>query len=400
MAFATLLVFVALAAYVRAAPAAADPDIAICSDGTIVTSSVCCAFIPLAKDLQDNLFQNECGEDAHESLRLTFHDAIAISQSLGPTASGNSFISSVNAHEDFLVVEAHMLLFPLVEPEFAANNGIDDSVNNLLPFLAKYPAISAGDLVQFAGAVGLSNCPGAPPLEFLAGRPNAVAPAIEGLIPEPQDDVTSILARFADAGGFSPFEVVSLLASHSVARADDVDPTLEAAPFDSTPFTFDTQIFLEVLLAGKGYPGTSDNVGEVESPLPLTSGNDTGQLRLQSDFAIARDLRTSCFWQAFVDEQDLMAVSFQLAMAKLAVLGHNPDDLVDCSNVVPAPSCTVQRRREGFPATKSAKDLELTCLILPFPSLTTDPGATETLIPHCPDGSQDCTEIDFPGPAT
>ena len=74
---------------------------------------------------------------------------------------------------------------------------------------------------------------GAPQLEFLAGRPNATAPAIDGLIPEPQDSVTSILTRFDDAGGFTPFEVISLLASHTVARADHVDPTLDAAPFDS-----------------------------------------------------------------------------------------------------------------------------------------------------------------------
>ena len=51
-----------------------------------------------------------------------------------------------------------MLLFPTVEPNFSANNGISDSVNNLIPFLSKHP-VSAGDLVQFAGAVALSNCP-------------------------------------------------------------------------------------------------------------------------------------------------------------------------------------------------------------------------------------------------
>ena len=74
---------------------------------------------------------------------------------------------------------------------------------------------------------------GAPQLEFLAGRPNKTIAAVEGLIPEPQDSVSKILARFEDAGNFSPFEVVSLLASHSIARADKVDETIDAAPFDS-----------------------------------------------------------------------------------------------------------------------------------------------------------------------
>ena len=67
----------------------------------------------------------------------------------------------------------------------------------------------------------------------MAGRPNATAPAVDGLIPEPQNSITEILERFDDAGGFTPFEVVSLLASHTVARADHVDPHLDAAPFDS-----------------------------------------------------------------------------------------------------------------------------------------------------------------------
>ena len=79
---------------------------------------------------------------------------------------------------------------------------------------------------------------GAPRLEFLAGRPNHTIAAIDGLIPEPQDDVTKILERFEDAGGFTPFEVVSLLASHTVARADKVDETIDAAPFDSVSLAF------------------------------------------------------------------------------------------------------------------------------------------------------------------
>jgi manganese peroxidase len=61
-----------------------------------------------------------------------------------------------------------MLLFPTVEPNFSANNGIDDSVNNLIPFLSKH-AVSAGDLVQFAGAVALSNCPVSMPPKQLSG---------------------------------------------------------------------------------------------------------------------------------------------------------------------------------------------------------------------------------------
>lgn len=208
-------------------------------------------------------------------------DAIAFSSSLhkqGKNGGGGA--------------DGSMLVFPDVEPNFSANNGISDSVDSLLPFLAKHQQVTAGDLIQFAGAVGITNCPGAPRLQFLAGRPNATQPAPDGLIPEPQDAIEKIFARFADGGGFTPTEIVNLLVSHTVARADHVDPTLDAAPFDSTPFDFDTQVFLEVLLKGTGFPGTTNNTGELESPLPLGQDKNVGELRLQSDFALAHHPET------------------------------------------------------------------------------------------------------------
>ena len=77
--------------------------------------------------------------------------------------------------------------------------------------------------IQFAGAVGVSNCRGGPRLQFLAGRSNHSQVSPDGLIPLPEDSVDKILARMADAG-FSPSEVVDLLSSHSVAAQDHVDP--------------------------------------------------------------------------------------------------------------------------------------------------------------------------------
>lgn len=236
--------------------------------------------------------------------------------------------------------DGSMLLFPDVEPNFAANAGISDSVDVLLPVLAAHPDITAGDMIQYAATVAVGNCPGGPKLEFFAGRPNATQPGPDGLIPEPQDSVNKILARFDDAAGFTPDEVVALLSSHSIARADKVDTSVPAAPFDSTPFTYDTQFFLETLLKGTGFPGTPNNTGEVESPLPLTDGNNSGEIRLQSDFALARDPRTACTWQGFINQQQKMASAFAAAMAKLAVVGVDKSTLIDCSDVVPDPVST------------------------------------------------------------
>ncbi|KIJ54990.1 class II peroxidase [Sphaerobolus stellatus SS14] len=376
MGFASLISFVGLSV---AAVQAANFKRVACPDGkNTATNAVCCDFFALRDDLQANLFDNQCGEDTHEVVRLTFHDAIAFSESLksqGKPAGGGA--------------DGSMLIFPNVEPNFSANLGISDSVDALLPFLAKHNTISAGDLIQFAGAVGISNCPGAPRLEFLAGRPNATAPAPDGLIPEPQDSVDTIISRFADGGGFTPEEIIALLSSHSIARADHVDPTLNAAPFDSTPFTFDTQIFVEVLLKGVGFPGIANNTGEVESPLPLTQGEDVGELRLQSDFALARDPRTACTWQGFVNEQEKMASAFQAAMAKLAVVAQDTSKLIDCSEVIPEP-VPASGKPATFPATKTKADIQQACAASPFPSLASDPGSVETLIPHCPDGETSC----------
>ena len=301
-------------------------------------------------DLQNNLFDGECGEDAHESLRLTFHDAIGFSKSGKLKGTG---------------ADGSMILFAPIETAFAANDGIDDSVDALSPFLTRH-LVTAGDLIQFAGAVGVSNCPGAPRLEFLAGRPNATFPADDGTVPLPQSDVTTILERMED-GGFTPAELIHLLASHTVARSDTLVAGHEAVPFDSTPFTFDTQIFLEVLLKGTGVPfGVNNTDGaEVDSPIP-----ESGEMRLQSDFALARDFRTACAWQSMVDNQELMMSNFKSAMAKLAIVGHNARDLVDCSEVVPIPKAPLGKPAT-FPAGTSRADVQQACP-LPFPVLRAD----------------------------
>lgn len=66
----------------------------------------------------------------------------------------------------------------------------------------------------------------------------------------------------ADAG-FTPVELIHLLASHSIADQADVDtsPLVFGAPFDSTPFDFDSQVFLEVMLRGTLFPGNGPNPG-------------------------------------------------------------------------------------------------------------------------------------------
>ena len=84
--------------------------------------------------------------------------------------------------------------------------------------------------IQFAGALSLTVCPGAPKVKFSIGRPPPIAPAPNFIIPQPVNTTDELLAAFA-AVGFSPQELIALLSSHSVAGADDFSPPLQGYAF-------------------------------------------------------------------------------------------------------------------------------------------------------------------------
>lgn len=317
---------------------------------TIKQRTNACDFLePIRDDLLENLFDNECGDAAHGALRLLFHDAIGID----PVAGGGGADGSI-------------AVFNATELTFPANDGLDDVLDTVGPFLLKYAnVLSAGDFIQFAGALSLVNCAGAPRVKFSLGRPPPKAASPPNLVPEPFDPVTSILARMNAAGGFSPQEVVALLSSHSVAGADTVDPNLQGVPFDSTPSVFDTTFFIETLLKGFTLPGSAGNQGEVESAVQ-------GVLRLQSDDLIARDSRTACFWQDLATDHASMEKQFGDALFKLSLLGQNAAELTDCSFVIPTP-VTLQDT-PTFPPGQTLQDIEQSCSTNPFPNLPTVPG--------------------------
>ncbi|KAI0702845.1 manganese peroxidase isozyme precursor [Cytidiella melzeri] len=361
MAFKTILALVTLATAVLAAPSAR----VTCSPGRVVSNAACCAWFDVLDDIQTNLFDGgECGEEAHESLRLTFHDAIGFSRSAaekGQFGGGGA--------------DGSIMAFSQIETNFHANNGVDEIVEEQRPFALKHK-VSFGDFIQFAGAVGVSNCIGGPRLTFMAGRSNISRPAPDLTVPEPSDPVDKILARMADGGDFTPAEVVDLLASHTVAAQDHVDPTIPGTPFDSTSSTFDAQFFVETLLKGTLFPGNGSNVGEVESPL-------LGEFRLQSDALIARDSRTACEWQSFVTNHNAMVTKFESAMAKLSVIGHNPNTLIDCSEVIPVPPLA-KSQVAVLPAGKSQADVQAACAATPFPRLQVAPGPATSIAPVPP----------------
>lgn len=102
-----------------------------CPDGVhTATNSACCSFFPILEDIQESLFDGgQCGEEVHESLRLTFHDAIGFSPSKGGGGADGSIIT-----------------FASVETAFHANGGIDEIVDVQTPFVAKHNITPGGTL--------------------------------------------------------------------------------------------------------------------------------------------------------------------------------------------------------------------------------------------------------------
>ncbi|TDL17356.1 manganese peroxidase 1 [Rickenella mellea] len=358
MAFKSLAFLVAIASVVLATPMrrTACPN----SKHTAINAA-CCSWFDVLDDLQANVFDDgDCGEDAHSALRIAFHDAIGFSTKGGKGGGADGSI----------------IRFSDTELAFAANNGIDEIAEPLRD-LADAHGKSYGDIIQFSAAVAVSDCPGGARLSFLSGRPNATIRAPDGTVPDPFDSVTTILARMADAG-FSPDELIALLASHSIAAADKIDVTIPGTPFDSTPGTFDTQVFIEVLLNAIHIPGAGLQQGEVKAPL-------AGLMRLQSDFELSRDSRTACTWQSFANNPKLMNQKFTAAMAKLSVLGQNVKFLTDCSEVIPTPKAN--KVPPFLPAGKHQSDIDASCAATPFPSLPIQPGPQQSIAPVPPAAS-------------
>ncbi|KZV81813.1 RBPa precursor [Exidia glandulosa HHB12029] len=345
------LVALALAGIAAAAPAVPTQPSA--------TNPQCTFWQGVRDRFINEIFLGVCAQDVHSMVRISFHDAIGFS--LHSEKGGGA--------------DGSMIKFQDIELKFPANEGVDFIVSFLQPF-ADDVGISYGDAIMFGTAVGLSLCPGAPRLPAFVGRPDATRAAPDKTVPEPQDDLTTIFARMADAG-FTPTELVHLLASHSMASQAGVDPSpdLLGAPFDSTPFDFDSQVFLEVMLRANSFPagGSGPNIGEDQSPLP-------GEFRLLSDRLFARDSRTSCAWQENALNQTAMATNFAAAFKKLSLLGQDVSKLTDCSELIGTPP-PAKNAQAFFPAGTNHDLIEQACATQLFPTTLSTVAGRATPIP-------------------
>ena len=95
MAFKQLFAFSSLAASLSVSYAALTRRVN-CPDGVnTATNAVCCQWFTIRDDLQNNLFDNTCGEEVREAVRLTFHDGIGFSPTNGGGGSDGSMLVSV-----------------------------------------------------------------------------------------------------------------------------------------------------------------------------------------------------------------------------------------------------------------------------------------------------------------
>jgi len=324
----------------------------------LATDLGCGVLQDIKDDLLANFFDNECGDAAHGALRLSFHDAIGISPTLGGGGADGSII----------IFNETELLDP-------GNVGVDDILDEISPFFFKHAStITPGDFIQFAGALSLSLCAGAPQVKFVMGRPQPLVPAPNFIVPQPVNTTDELIKAFADVD-FSPAELIALLTSHSVAGADDFAIPLKGIPFDSTPSTFDTNIFIEVLLNGALFP-----VGATTIEPGIVGTTINGTIRLLSDFELARDSRTACTWQSFATNHQLMINSFAAAFFKMGLLGQaNNKNLIDCSSAIPTPPAL--KDVIDFPPQEFLKNVDQSCAATPFPNLPTAPGPALTVPP-------------------
>lgn len=82
--------------------------------------------------IQESLFNGgECGDEVHESLRLTFHDAIGFSLSRGPSGHVTLLISLkilANPRNSGGGADGSIMTFSDIETQYPANGGLDDIV--------------------------------------------------------------------------------------------------------------------------------------------------------------------------------------------------------------------------------------------------------------------------------
>jgi hypothetical protein len=173
-----------------------------------------------------------CGRDAHGAIRAPFHDCIN------------------NGCDGSLILGD--------ECNRAENAGLAGTCTQLMDWTNKFN-VGAADMIQFAAAIAIAECPLGPTVKAWAGRRDSSTSAPVGSVPSSRDSVDKILSAFS-AKGFSADDVVALLGTHSVAVQVNDDPSQAGKSLDSTPSTCDTRFYTETKDGTAPYSLKSDKL--------------------------------------------------------------------------------------------------------------------------------------------
>lgn len=100
--------------------------------------------------------------------------------------------------------------------------------------------------LKVAGILAVIICPGGPPIETWIGRRDIGVRNPDGMIPDVNDSVEKMLARFADMG-LSVRDTMALVGAHSTAKQRFVDPSQAGKSMDSTVDIWDVKFYGETL---------------------------------------------------------------------------------------------------------------------------------------------------------
>jgi hypothetical protein len=184
----------------------------------------------IASELQSDFAG--CGADAHGAIRAPFHDCIN------------------NGCDGSLVLSD--------ECSRSENAGLSGICTKLADWATKY-GVSAADMIQFAAATAISQCPLGPKVQALVGRKDSKKAAHVGSVPSSRDSVDKILGVFRNKG-FSAQDVVALMGTHSVAVQLNDDPSQAGKSLDSTPSVYDMTFYKETKDGTAPYSLQSDRL--------------------------------------------------------------------------------------------------------------------------------------------
>ncbi|EME77360.1 uncharacterized protein MYCFIDRAFT_217057 [Pseudocercospora fijiensis CIRAD86] len=260
---------------------------------TLTASQSSCPLVwsVVAEDLKRSF--SGCNDLARSAIRFAFHDAAGYSVK-------NPVIAPASGGADGSLL--------LNDGEISRGDNAPMKQNYRDPFLLpkyltyKSQGVSAADLVQFAGSVGIKSCRGGPTVKTVVGRKESSAASPGGLLPQAfgkGSDYNTLIKLWKDKT-FSPRELAALMGAHTVSVS--LTEQANGIPFggaqDSDPTVWDNHYYSQ------------------------TQSRTRGVYSFASDVNLS-NATTECgkAFTAFANDQATWTSEFAAAMYKLSVLG-------------------------------------------------------------------------------